>query len=96
LWADDLARAAILRLSEPCGPDLLNVGSGVEISLRALADIVANEIQYTGAIWWDATKPDGTPRRVLDCTEFLRTGWVPSVTLSEGIRLAYADFKSRI
>ena len=95
LWAGDLARAAILRMMQPSAPDLMNVGSGQEISLCCLANIVCEVIGFRGVIYWDNTKPDGTPRRVLDSSLIRDTGWQPSTTLEEGIKLAYADFLAR-
>ncbi len=95
LWAEDLARAAILRLTEPSYPDLMNVGSGTEIQLADLAKFVAEEVGFKGQILWDSRKPDGTPRRVLDSGMIRNYGWVPAVGLQEGIKLAYQDFKDR-
>ncbi len=95
LWAGDLARAAVLRILEPAVPDLMNVGSGDEIRLCHLAAVVCDVIGFKGVIYWDNTKPDGTPRRVLDSSLIRQYGWQPTTTLEEGVKLAYEDFLAR-
>ena len=70
----------------------LNVGSGEEISIKALAELVAEVVGYQGAIDWDTTKPDGTPRKLMDSSRLKALGWRPSVSLKEGIATAYQDF----
>lgn len=86
LHVDDLARAVLL-VSEDYDSDMhLNVGSGLEISIKDLANLVANLSGYTGEIEWDRSKPDGTPRKVLDSSRIRKLGWRPLVTLKDGIQ----------
>jgi GDP-L-fucose synthase len=105
LYSDDLAHALLYLLTaddemlaplfNDASPPLVNVGYGAEISIRALAERIAVAVGYQGGIDWDATQPDGTPRKLLDSTLIESLGWRPSVALDEGIRLAYDDFLSR-
>ncbi|MGE8365873.1 GDP-L-fucose synthase family protein [Cupriavidus sp.] len=98
LYADDLAAAClhVMELSEdtyrktaPAG--FLNVGSGEEVSIRELAGLVAQTVSFRGEVVFDSGKPDGTPRKRLDCTALTTTGWQPAVSLRDGLRLAYLD-----
>ena len=85
LHVDDLARAVLL-VSEDFDTDIhLNVGSGLETSIQDLANLVANLCSYSGEIEWDDSKPDGTPRKVLDSSRIRNLGWEPSVTLKDGV-----------
>ena len=92
LHADDCAAAMVhlLQLDNP--PDLVNVGSGQEISIRHLAERVASIVGYAGTLVQDPTKPDGTPRKLLDNTLITSLGWRPVHDLESGIRHAYQDF----
>ena len=94
LHVDDLADGILhlLQLENP--PDLVNIGSGQEVSIRQLAEMVAHTVGYQGTILTDATRPDGTPRKLSDISLIRSTGWQPSVTLPEGLRTAYASFLS--
>ena len=74
----------------------INVGSGMEVSIRELAETVKAAVGYEGEIEWDATKPDGTPRKLMDSSRLLSMGWKPQIEMREGIALAYEDFLSRI
>lgn len=94
LHVDDLAAAcaALLRVDNP--PDWVNAGSGEEIRIRDLALLVAEVVGYTGAVLFDRSKPDGTPRKRLDLSLIQALGWRPRVPLRDGLRAAYADFLS--
>jgi GDP-L-fucose synthase len=92
LFADDMADAAIFAMNHYSDPLHLNVGSGEEISIRRLTEEVANAVGFRGRIEWDTTKPDGTPRKLMDSSRLRSLGWKPRVTLTEGLRVAYADF----
>ncbi len=70
----------------------INVGSGVDITIKELALTIAKVIGYEGAIEFDPTKPDGTPRKLMDSTRLNNLGWQASVSLEEGLKLAYNDF----
>lgn len=88
LHVDDMAKAAC-DLFEQGQSGLFNVGSGEELSIRELARTIAEVTGYDGPVNWDASRPDGTPRKLLDSTKIRATGWRPQITLREGIRLTY-------
>jgi GDP-L-fucose synthase len=92
LCADDLAEAILTSLSIKDPLDWINVGYGSDVTIKELTEIVARVIEYKGTIIWDKTKPDGTPRKLLDSSEIFKTGWKPKINLEEGIKLAYNDF----
>ena len=82
---NDLAKAVVLA-TEKYDSDLhLNVGSSKEISIRKLAEMIASAANYKGKIFWDVSKPDGTPRKILDSTRIRSLGWEPTISLEEGI-----------
>jgi len=92
LHVDDLADACafLLRLPEP--PDWVNVGSGEDVTIREVAEIVAETVGYRGRLAWDTSKPDGTPRKLLDVSQLTKLGWKARIGLREGIAHAYASF----
>jgi GDP-L-fucose synthase len=92
LYADDLARACVFLMQQYSGEDALNVGCGTDVTIKELAETVARITGFRGEIVWDTTKPDGTPRKLLDCSRLFGLGWRPTVELEAGIRLAYGDF----
>jgi GDP-L-fucose synthase len=94
LFVEDLARAAC-DVAESENTGLYNVGHGSEVSIAELAEIIARVIGYDGPIEWDDTKPDGTPRKLLDSERIRATGWRPEVDLEEGIRLTYDWFRRK-
>ncbi len=92
LHVDDLADACafLLQLEDP--PDLVNVGFGTDITIRALVELVAEIVGYTGQIVWDESKPDGTPRKLLDTSRIHQLGWQPAIPLREGLEHTYQAF----
>lgn len=86
LHVDDLAAACLHLLENYDGPSQVNVGTGRDVTIRELASLVASAVGYSGEIAWDATKPDGTPRKLLDVSKLKDSGWAASVGLEEGIR----------
>lgn len=92
LHVNDLAAAILHLLQLPDPPDLVNVGSGQEISILELAQLVARVVGYSGRITTDPSKPDGTPRKLCDIRRIQSTGWQPRITLEDGIRDAWLDF----
>ncbi|HNQ88840.1 MAG TPA: GDP-L-fucose synthase [Verrucomicrobiota bacterium] len=92
LHADDLARACIHLMREYDGEEIVNIGSGSDLTIRELAEAVARAVGYTGEIRWDPTHPDGTPRKLLDSSKLAAMGWKPQIDLETGLRDAYADF----
>ncbi len=95
LYADDLARACVFLLENYSEEQFINIGSGSEISIRDLTEIVKRVVGFTGEIVWDKTKPDGTPRKLMDSGRLRALGWKPQVDLETGIRYAYEDFLKR-
>jgi GDP-L-fucose synthase len=95
LHADDLAGACVHLMRHYSEEQFINVGSGSELSIRELAEMVRDAVGYTGGIEWDTSKPDGTPRKLMDSSRLFALGWKPKVGLREGIRLACADFLQR-
>lgn len=92
LHVNDLAAAILHLLQLPDPPNLVNVGSGQEISILELAQLVARVVGYSGRITTDPSKPDGTPRKLCDIRRIQSTGWQPRITLENGIRDAWQDF----
>jgi GDP-L-fucose synthase len=94
LFVDDLADAAYMLMQSYDGKDFLNIGCGEDISIKELAELIKEITGYTGNIVFDATKPDGTPRKLMDIGRLKAQGWRPKISLREGLKLAYADFVS--
>ena len=105
LFSDDMAEACVFlmrlpdgefgRLVAPAQTPLMNIGAGVEQSIAELATLVAEVLGYRGEFVYDAAKPDGTPRKLLDSSRLAALGWKPKTTLRQGIALAYQDFLQR-
>ncbi|TGK30944.1 GDP-L-fucose synthase [Leptospira gomenensis] len=101
LFSEDLARACVFLMNsydakgQPNGGEIVNVGSGIEVSIRELAETVKSVVGYTGTLKFDLTKPDGTPRKLLDVSKLHRMGWKHQIELKDGIRIAYEDFLTR-
>lgn len=92
LYVDDLADACVFLMNNYSGDETVNVGTGKELTIRELTELVAEIIGFDGQIKWDASKPDGTPRKLLDVSKLERLGWHYRTELADGIRLAYNDF----
>ncbi|MBN2035775.1 MAG: GDP-L-fucose synthase [Chitinispirillaceae bacterium] len=92
LYSDDLADACIFLMEKHTGNEIVNIGSGIEVTIRDLANHVQQAVGYKGKIEFDVTKPDGTPRKLLDCSKLHSMGWRHKIELDEGIKLAYQDF----
>jgi GDP-L-fucose synthase len=86
LHVDDMARACLHLLENYDGPSQVNVGTGTDVTIKELASIVAEAVGYQGAKEWDSSKPDGTPRKLLDVSKLSQAGWTASIGLDEGIR----------
>lgn len=95
LYADDLARACVFLMEHYSEEQFINVGSGSDIPIRRLAEKIRQVVGFNGDIEWDATKPDGTPRKLMDSSRLFALGWRPEVDLDRGIALAYQDFLER-
>ncbi len=92
LYVDDLANLCVFLMNHYSGNETVNAGTGKEISIRELAALVARTVGYEGEIRWDATRPIGTPRKLLDVSKAAALGWTYRTELADGIRLAYEDF----
>ncbi|MCM1376990.1 MAG: GDP-L-fucose synthase [Prevotella sp.] len=92
LYVDDLADLCVFLMNNYSGNQTVNAGTGKEISIRELTELVAQTIGYEGEIEWDTTKPNGTPRKLLDVSKATALGWTYTTDLPEGIALAYKDF----
>ncbi len=105
LYADDLGRALVFLAQLPAAgfdglvaPDtcpLINVGAGEDLTIRELAEAIAKVVGFRGRFVYDRSKPDGTPRKLLDVERLQALGWTPAIALKDGIKLAYEDFRRR-
>ena len=92
LHVDDLAFACLFLLPHYDSPEIINVGWGEDISIRELAELICEIIGFDGLLTWDTSKPDGTPRKLLDVSKLRNLGWRPSITLRDGIASTYQWF----
>jgi GDP-L-fucose synthase len=94
LHVDDLASACVLILEKYDSPEIINLGCGEDISIRELAELICDVVGFEGELAWDTTKPDGTPRRLLDVTKLRALGWKPAIALRDGIARTYEWFRA--
>src|SRR6478609_198543 len=94
LHVDDLASACVLILEKYDSPEIINLGCGEDISIRELAELICDVVGFDGELAWDTTKPDGTPRRLLDVTKLRALGWKPAIPLRDGIARTYEWFRA--
>lgn len=92
LYVDDLANLCVFLMNNYSGNETVNAGTGKEISIKNLAELVAEIVGYDGEILWDTSKPNGTPRKLLDVSKATALGWTYKTELRDGIKLAYEDF----
>jgi GDP-L-fucose synthase len=92
LYVDDLADACLFAMRNHEDEQFLNVGTGEDLSIRDLAELVAQVTGFTGRVVWDSDKPDGTPRKLLDVSRLQALGWQAKTNLPEGVRLTYQWF----
>lgn len=92
LYVDDLANLCVFLMNEYSGEETVNAGTGKEITIKELSELVAHIVGYEGCIEWDTSKPNGTPRKLLDVSKAAKLGWRYKTELADGIRLAYQDF----
>lgn len=95
MHVDDLADACFFLLKNYNEAGLVNIGWGEDVSIKELATLIASEVGFLGNLEFDATKPDGTPRKLLDTTKINNLGWKPSITLQEGIRMTIEEVKDK-
>ena len=94
LHVDDCASACLFLLEKYDSPEIINVGCGEDISIRELAELICDVVGFDGELAWDATKPDGTPRKLLDVTKLRALGWKPAIPLRDGIVRTYEWFRA--
>ena len=92
MYVDDLANLCVFLMNDYSGNETVNAGTGKELSIKELTELVAKVIGYTGKIEWDTSKPNGTPRKLLDVSKAAALGWTYKTELEDGIALAYQDF----
>ena len=93
LHVDDLARAAVFLMNAYDSPEIINVGAGEDLSIRELAEMVCRVIGFRGEIVYDSSRPDGTPRKLLDVSRLRALGWKPSIALEDGIRQTWQWYR---
>lgn len=94
LYVDDLAELCVFLMNHYSGDETVNAGTGKEVTIKELTDLVAKVVDYQGKIEWDSSKPNGTPRKLLDVSKAKALGWQYKTEMEDGIRLAYQDFLS--
>jgi GDP-L-fucose synthase len=93
LHVDDLAEACVHLMHDYDGNEWVNVGTGVDLSIKELAEMICNIVGYEGALDWDTSKPDGTPRKLMDVSKINALGWKAKIQLRDGIERVYAEIK---
>ena len=92
LHVDDLADACAFLLQSESPPDWINVGTGSDVTIKELTELVAEAVVFTGKIIWDSSKPNGTPRKLMDVYKLTALGWQSRIELREGIKKTYESF----
>ena len=92
LYSEDLARACVLLMQRYSDEQFINVGFGSDVTIKELAELISKIVGFSGAIRWDTSMPDGTPRKLLDSSRLTALGWKPSVDLETGLKLTYEAF----
>lgn len=96
LHVDDLAAACLVLLDTYDGDEHINIGYGEDLTVEELAQLIADVVGYSGPLAWDSTKPDGTPRKLLDVTRMKALGWGPRIGLREGLASTYAEYRAAL
>lgn len=96
LHADDLAEACVYLMESYSDSELVNIGTGIDVTIKELAETVKQIVGFQGEINWDTTRPDGTPRKLMDVSKLHSLGWKHKIELKDGIALAYQDFLTNV
>lgn len=96
LFVDDLANLCVFLMKNYSGNEIINAGAGKDLSIKNLAELVADIVGYHGEIFWDTSKPNGMPRKLLDVSKATALGWTYKTELRDGIKIAYEDFLRRL
>jgi GDP-L-fucose synthase len=94
IHVDDAARGLVLMMEQLETPQLINVGTGYDVSIKELANEIAHQAGYRGKTVWDASKPDGMPRQCMDCTKIRQLGFRPLISLDEGISRTITEYRN--
>ena len=92
LHVHDLADAVVFALENPFAENLYNIGTGVDLTIKSLAELIQKTVGYEGEIIWDSSKPDGTPRKLMDVSKMANQGWKAKISLEDGIQSTYNWF----
>ena len=95
LHVDDLAAACLFLLRNYDSPEIINIGTGTDLTIRELAELICEVVGFDGQLTWDASQPDGTPRKLLDISKIKSLGWEPTIPLREGIARTYEWYRKR-
>ncbi len=96
LHADDLAEACVYLMETYSDAELVNIGTGIDVTIKELAETVKKIVGFEGSIQWDTSRPDGTPRKLMDVSKLHSLGWKHKIELKDGIALAYQDFLTNV
>ncbi|MDB4090702.1 GDP-L-fucose synthase [Crocinitomicaceae bacterium] len=96
LFVDDMAEAVVFSFENKLPDNLYNIGTGVDVTIKGLAEMIQNIVGHSGEIIWDSSKPDGTPRKLMDVSKMTNAGWEATTDLKEGIIIAYNWFKNNL
>jgi GDP-L-fucose synthase len=96
LHVDDLASASLFLLRNYDNPEIINIGTGTDLTIRELAELICDVVGFRGELAWDKSQPDGTPRKLLDISKISSLGWKPTIPLREGIAQIYEWFKAHV
>jgi len=92
MFADDLAEACLFLMNNYDSPEIVNIGTAEEVSIKNLAEIICKIVGFEGDLQFDTSKPDGTPRKLLDSTKLHSLGYQHKISLQDGIKIVYQDF----
>ena len=95
LYVDDLADACVFLMESNYTDGLINIGTGEDVSIRELAKLICQVVRFEGELRFDTSKPDGTPRKLLDVSKLKKLGWKPKTSMSDGINETFKDFLRR-
>ncbi|MNY17986.1 GDP-L-fucose synthase [compost metagenome] len=96
LHVDDLADACVFLMNHYEGQEPVNVGTGTDVTIKELAGLIAEAVGFTGEVIWDSTKPDGTPRKLLDVSRLSALGWTAQIPLEAGLQSTYRWYRDAL
>jgi GDP-L-fucose synthase len=96
IYIDDLAKACLFLMNNYNNSEIINIGVGEDVSIKELAETIKDEVGFKGEIKWDTSKPDGTPRKLLDVSKLKVLGWKPTTILKEGVKKTYTWFLDNV